>query len=511
MSGKANDRCADNAEARETPAGMKGMLVGSASPLAIAGAALFWLWVDNAVFTATLCNTSSGQSGYAASFIAATAVTVVALAAMVARPAFSTPFDRRGVAASVTAGLVGTIGGLIACSSSWWVTAGAGHLANTLDAAGFCLIGLAFSILNMAWGWVCVVQGHGRALIHITGAWALSLPFNLIFSLLPAGVTQVIVSLLPLASVTVLLALGHLQDRPALRIERRQFTVEHVLRAKATFLGFDARLLALILVFCTVFGAMYANTIWMTGVSDIAPRAGIQVVGTRGLTALVFFVLSLTVLRDKVKMLFRLCLTFVLVGLVAMVAAISLPELGWLSNDIVAVGYCGFDVLVWVMVAFHGYVSDNDPGRNVAIAMGAEQTGILVGVTLGSLLLANAASVSARLAVVMALSLLAMIVLIGYTEYGSRLWALLVKTSLSSDQAFGTRDRLDGFARAHGLTRREAEILALFADGRSMPYIAEKTYVSENTVKTHVRHIYAKCGVHNKQELIDLVEDAGRE
>lgn len=40
-----------------------------------------------------------------------------------------------------------------------------------------------------------------------------------------------------------------------------------------------------------------------------------------------------------------------------------------------------------------------------------------------------------------------------------------------------------------------------------MGLIAEKMFISENTVKTHVRHIYSKCGVRGKQELLDLVEE----
>ena len=36
--------------------------------------------------------------------------------------------------------------------------------------------------------------------------------------------------------------------------------------------------------------------------------------------------------------------------------------------------------------------------------------------------------------------------------------------------------------------------------------IAEELVISENTVRTHVRHIYAKLDVHSHQELIDLVE-----
>ncbi len=58
------------------------------------------------------------------------------------------------------------------------------------------------------------------------------------------------------------------------------------------------------------------------------------------------------------------------------------------------------------------------------------------------------------------------------------------------------------------LTPREAEVLALLARGRTSPIIQEKLVVSQNTVRTHVRHIYAKLGVHSQQELINLVDEA---
>ncbi|NPD30867.1 helix-turn-helix transcriptional regulator [Eggerthellaceae bacterium zg-1084] len=61
-------------------------------------------------------------------------------------------------------------------------------------------------------------------------------------------------------------------------------------------------------------------------------------------------------------------------------------------------------------------------------------------------------------------------------------------------------------ARA-GLTPREAEVLALLARGRSVPYIAESLFITAGTVKTHVRHIYEKAGVATRQQLIDALED----
>ncbi|MEG0756833.1 MAG: helix-turn-helix transcriptional regulator [Raoultibacter sp.] len=56
-----------------------------------------------------------------------------------------------------------------------------------------------------------------------------------------------------------------------------------------------------------------------------------------------------------------------------------------------------------------------------------------------------------------------------------------------------------------GLTEREIDILGLLAKGRDGKFIAEEYVLSYNTVKTHIKHIYQKLGVHSRQELIDLV------
>ena len=36
--------------------------------------------------------------------------------------------------------------------------------------------------------------------------------------------------------------------------------------------------------------------------------------------------------------------------------------------------------------------------------------------------------------------------------------------------------------------------------------IAEELVISENTVRTHAKRIYAKLDIHKKQDLIDLVD-----
>ena len=50
------------------------------------------------------------------------------------------------------------------------------------------------------------------------------------------------------------------------------------------------------------------------------------------------------------------------------------------------------------------------------------------------------------------------------------------------------------------------DVLTLLARGRTAAYIADTLFLSRETVKVHVRHIYEKLGVHSRSELLDLVE-----
>ena len=52
----------------------------------------------------------------------------------------------------------------------------------------------------------------------------------------------------------------------------------------------------------------------------------------------------------------------------------------------------------------------------------------------------------------------------------------------------------------------DGEVFGLIVKGRDLPYIADKLVVSKNTVRTHMKNIYVKLGVHSKQEVIDLVD-----
>jgi LuxR family transcriptional regulator, regulator of acetate metabolism len=52
------------------------------------------------------------------------------------------------------------------------------------------------------------------------------------------------------------------------------------------------------------------------------------------------------------------------------------------------------------------------------------------------------------------------------------------------------------------LTPREQEVLAMLAEGETNARIAQRLVVSEDTVKTHVKHILRKLGVRNRSQAV---------
>lgn len=58
--------------------------------------------------------------------------------------------------------------------------------------------------------------------------------------------------------------------------------------------------------------------------------------------------------------------------------------------------------------------------------------------------------------------------------------------------------------RAFGLTYREIEIVQAVMAGGSTRDIAERSSISENTVKSHLAHIFNKMGVSNRVELVQF-------
>lgn len=505
------------------------VLSGSSSWLAIVGASFFWSWMDRAMFGDSLYfalapldgNLSFSSELAQSSFIvmlAASTAAFIGFAALGKRRETSV-WDVKPTVAAAALGFVGTVAILLSAS--------VGLTAPTL--AGALVSGLAMAAFNMSWGRICVAQGPVKAMTHISGAWALGLVINILTEGLVPGAEGVFVAILPLLSCALYVLDARLQRVELYRIDEAAPAPERIRPAARQVLGVDVRFPLFILVFCIAFGLMCSFEIFTP--SEGAPNSVIDIVGLRGIVSLVFFVAGLTALARHMETLFNACLSFMVFGLLAMTVGLYTNDLQGLTRVFIPIGYAGFDILVWTLIAFYAATTRTSRLRIVAVAMGAEQAGILAGQLIG-IALGGSANATNN-AVLMVLSYLLLIAVMGLARLCTVLWR---RHRADEPRALSTVDEEGGnaacmsggpeadgeaetvavptepdnhlgrFSDAYGLTNRERDIFALFAEGRSAPYIAEMLVLSENTVKTHLRHIYTKCNLHNRQELLDAIE-----
>ncbi len=245
--------------------------------------------------------------------------------------------------------------------------------------------------------------------------------------------------------------------------------------------------------------------------------------------------------KSRTDVVFHFGLLLVLAGLlvVPFVAQASSGErvaLIHVSNTLLAAGSECFAMLVWIVLAAR---AASRPAEALALQAGGRMAvalGMLGGLVLGTVA-SSFSAVSPLVPDVVAVGFA--FALVAYALVGLRRFSFedalsggegalpgsapgpapavgapgtgsLAAASEAALPGDGTRAAIErscgALARKGGLTGRETEILAMLARGRSAPFIAQELVISPNTVKTHVKHIYAKLGAHSQQEIIDLVD-----
>ena len=93
----------------------------------------------------------------------------------------------------------------------------------------------------------------------------------------------------------------------------------------------------------------------------------------------------------------------------------------------------------------------------------------------------------------------------GLAVFGPQVQAALLAAATPPGPAAGSAPAGPGPAAGpppDGLTQREAEILALIAQGLTNPEIAARLFLSNHTIKTHISRIFAKTGSRDRPAAI---------
>ena len=311
-------------------------------------------------------------------------------------------------------------------------------------------------------------------------------------------------ALLPLVSGALFASID-----PQLRTYRRTAPVDPLpkrsvrSRLKA-HLGTSMMLLCAVALVMTGFGYLQHLVSFSPIASDGYPN-GILVQVARGVTAVLVF--AIVVLgRRRASAVYR-------VGLLAMIAGFMLmaflfgTNLFWVSGAIIISGYTILDLLIWVAFSQIAHAQSRDPLKTIALMRLLAVLCYPVGAVAGIMLVGNGetmhGNVAAETTVVGYLVVIATVLLLSSED----MWMLTGRQqpSLSGDDRATQEERIDAWFDSIGLTAREREIGLLLAYGRTQPWIAERLSISENTVGTHVRHIYQKADVHDRQQFIDSV------
>jgi DNA-binding CsgD family transcriptional regulator len=95
-----------------------------------------------------------------------------------------------------------------------------------------------------------------------------------------------------------------------------------------------------------------------------------------------------------------------------------------------------------------------------------------------------------------------------FDRLGARPWAGRARAELTATGE--THRRRDG-ASMDDLTPQELQVTLLLTSGRTTRETAAALFLSPKTVEYHLRHIYARLGIHSREELAEWLGRHGGE
>lgn len=348
---------------------------------------------------------------------------------------------------------------------------------------GFALSGLG-STLRLGWEERLSVQGVARTALCAGLAYLFGFVLFAVISLLPTVAALVVSALLPFGVYALLL-------RASMKVPMVPEPSKSSFRELLASIPW--KLIAAIALAYFSYGATRMGGV-MGGLA--ASGAGhVAVAGIPALGCLVAIALAFCFYRKNALLAFYLA--FPLMGIAAIVPA-SVDPLGGITMFCIAlVGAELVKYLVWFLL-IDSIIKD---GLSALLCLALMRFAQWGGSCLGQLA-ADALPTQEAVTIAVLVSLVvALLVIIGVPV------AAKAVAGGTAGEANDLEARVGLAAGRFKLSPREQEVLAIWATGHTGAYIEKQLFISKNTVKTHLNHIYAKTKTSNREELLELLED----
>ncbi len=482
-------------------------LTGNIAIPVLIAASFFWSWVDSTFFglmqTVDLNDEQLNRQVFSVSFL-------FSLIPLVVVAVGRTPLFKRLVHMRLFFGSAAFLGFLGTVLISIGTMLGNSSLA-VFGSAG---AGLFLGIGILVWGYVCTCQGARRAFIHLASVWAFDSIFNTALISLKDLPAEYFLSLMPLAS-TLLLGLSmrtHLAKvfaDPYARSVRAQSSKQ---LKRTNFLKEKFGVLAAIFLASIASGILIALT--LLDPAQNSQESNYLYVFVRNVACFILLV-RFTFSPICAQSVFRDGIIVMAVGLISASVALSfgLVSLNF-SHQVFSLGYACFDLMIWMTIAKGRFVLRWSLPRTIGFVQLFNQVGILAGTGV-PLLFAFETDPGLLVWVLLGVAFVILFSAVFLTQtypaepplewFGDKASKPLEASGPAQDAAaVSFEGGLEDLARLHAFTKQESKVFVLLVEGRSIPYISEQLHITQNTTKTHVRHIYEKAQVHGKQELIDF-------
>lgn len=372
--------------------------------------------------------------------------------------------------------------------------------------SGWFLFGISAAICTCIWLRLFSIVSVQELCLYVSGSLILGAAATYILCYLPQPVSQAVTALLPATSMLMSHFARRYVDYDTKFAEQRQLLD----KSTGNSPRFN-RLMCIVAIYAFIYSALIAP-LSTRGGSGLESNGWFMLLPPIIAGVLVIAVTWFTARMSKLNNIYRAVLSVMVITLIIFpfVQGASLSVAGLLGS----LGYELFNIICFVIIADFAEHASVPKVRALTVGRICYFWGMFFGNVLSVYLAMNSLYKDKSLFTTLCLGAVIILVIVTTVVFSEA--EILSKSSPQNGTAKKNmimpsaedifEHKANAIASRYNLTPRETEVFMLLSKGRSNKLIEERLVISAHTVDSHVTHIYRKCDVHSRQEIMDMIE-----